>query len=83
MSKKYKILESDFILVDQMKLYRIQATKSFSNIQEGGLGGFIQTEKNLSQDGDALVYGGAQVSGKVVSISHNSCYGNFYGNFSY
>jgi hypothetical protein len=30
-------------------LYRIRALKSFGDVKEGDLGGFIESEKNLSQ----------------------------------
>lgn len=37
-------------------LHRIEALKDFGDVKAGDRGGFIESEKNLSQDGDAWVY---------------------------
>ena len=39
------------------KLFQIKALISFGNVEEGDLGGFIEKEDNLSQSGNAWVYG--------------------------
>ncbi len=50
-------------------LRQIRAIRSFGNVEQGDLGGWIEEEKNLSHDGDAwvsgdaLVYNNAQVYG--------------------
>lgn len=41
------------------KLFQIRALISFGNVEEGDLGGFIEKEDNLSQSGNARVYGNA------------------------
>lgn len=38
-------------------LFQIEATASFGSVDKGELGGWIESEKNLSQEGDAWVYG--------------------------
>ena len=50
---KYEILKDDFIEFDDRKLYRIRALKDFHNVKEGEAGGYIESEQNLSQEGDA------------------------------
>ena len=60
--KKYELTD-DTITVEGRTLHRIKALKSFSNVEEGGLGGYVEKEDNLDQRGDAWVYGDAQVSG--------------------
>ena len=45
---KYKILNNNILQKDATKLYRIQALKSFSDVKEGDIGGFVQGENNLS-----------------------------------
>ena len=45
------------------KLYRIQALKDFARAKAGDIGGYIESESNLSQSGNAWVYGDARVSG--------------------
>ena len=61
MSKKYEILTDESILVGDVELYRIRALKDFADVKTGDLGGFIQREENLSQDGLAWVYNDAKV----------------------
>lgn len=53
-------------------LHRIRALKDFADVKKGDLGGFIESENNLSQDGTSWVYdnsavlGNAKVSGGAV-----------------
>ena len=42
-------------------LYRIQAVKDFGEVKKGDLGGWIESEKNLSQDDDSWVGGETMV----------------------
>ena len=44
-------------------LHQIRAKISFGNIAKGDIGGWIESEKNLSQGGDAWVSGNARVFG--------------------
>ena len=73
MNKKYE-------LVNQREdgLWQVRALRDFGFVMAGDLGGWIESEKNLSQDGycwvyrsakvygDAKVYGEAKVYGKAV-----------------
>ena len=69
MNKKYELLTDDTIEVFGRKLFRIKAKKNFGTVEAGELGGYIEKEENLSEDGnawvyaDAMVYGNARVSG--------------------
>ena len=61
--KKFE-LTSEFITnIFGTKLFRIKALCEFGNVKAGELGGFLEKEENLSNDGDAWVYGNASVSG--------------------
>lgn len=63
MGKKYEILENIFIQPeDGVKLYRIRALRDIGMVKKGQLGGFIEKEYNLSQDGESWVGGNAWVS---------------------
>lgn len=42
-------------------VYRIRALKDFGDVEKGQLGGWVETEKNLSQDGDCWIYDDAKV----------------------
>ena len=46
-------------------LYQIKAEVSFGCIAKGELGGYIEKENNLSQDGNAWVSGNARVYAKA------------------
>ena len=85
--KKYE-LTSEKKVINGIELHRIKALKSFGNIKEGELGGWIESEKNLSQRGDAWVcrhaivydnawvYGNATISGNAT-VSDNAWVGGY------
>ncbi len=62
--KKFE-LTSEFVTFLGKKLFRIKALISFGNVEEGELGGYVEKEENLSDDGNAWVYGNARVSGNA------------------
>lgn len=67
---KYEILKDEFIELDGRKLYRIKALKDFRDVRKGTVGGYIESEQNLSQEGNAWVFGDAQVYGDAwVSVN--------------
>ena len=88
--KKYELTKETETLADGTVLHRIRALRDIPRfgVEAGELGGFIEGENNLSQDGDAwvsgkaCVYGSACVSGKAcvygsACVSDNACvYGN-------
>ena len=53
MDKKYKILKNG----------RIEALRSFENVNKGDIGGFVDSDMNLSHDGTCWVSDSARVSG--------------------
>lgn len=75
--KKYELIKSDI-----KGLYRIRALKSFSDVQEGEVGGYVENESNLSQEGDCWIYENARVYGKAEICGTAKVYGNVevYGN---
>ena len=74
--KKYELLVDDTITFFGVQLFRIKALISFSGIEKGEVGGYIASEKNLSQSGDAWVYGNARVSGDALVYGDARVYGN-------
>ena len=60
--KKYKLTDKS-IIIDGRKLYRIEALKDFSLVKKGDKGGFIESENNLSHNGECWVWGNARVCG--------------------
>ena len=68
--KKYE-LTTETKVVFGRTLYRIRALIAFSNVDAGELGGWIEKESNLAQDGNAWVYGDAWVYGNAL-VSGNA-----------
>ena len=64
------------------KLYRIKAIKSFNGIRKGSLGGWVESEDNLSQEGNCWILHEAKVFRKAkvsenAKVKDNACiYGN-------
>jgi NDP-sugar pyrophosphorylase family protein len=61
---KYKLTKNKKT-IGEITLYQIEALKDFSDIKKGYLGGWIEKESNLSQQGDCWVTGDAIVSGNA------------------
>ena len=56
MSRKKFELTTDTKVVFGRKLFRIKALISFGNVTAGDLGGYVEKEENLSQDGNCWVH---------------------------
>ncbi len=55
--KKYRLLEDDTIVRDGRTLYRIEALRDVCyNVKEGNVGGYVESEANLSHDGRCWLY---------------------------
>ena len=63
--KKFELTAEYVTNIFGKKLFRIKALVAFGDVEEGELGGFIEKESNLDNDGDAWVSGNAQVSGNA------------------
>ena len=59
-NKKYELTDES-IKRSGVTLYRIRALRDFGNVKKGALGGFVQSEANLSHYGDSWVYSDAKV----------------------
>lgn len=62
--KKYE-LTAETIEYAGCTLHRIKALKDFGSVKAGELGGWIEKEENLSQDGMAWVFNDAKVYGSA------------------
>lgn len=65
-TKKYEIVESDSIVHNGRALYRIRALKGLwtgpiTIVCKGDLGGYVESENNLSQEGCCWIYDNAKV----------------------
>ena len=59
--KKYEILKDQAITTNGSTIYRIKALKNFGDVKAGDMGGFIESEENLSHEGPCWIYGDAMV----------------------
>ena len=66
MVKKFELIKNDYISLDGYTLYRIRALIDFYDVSAGDLGGYIEKEANLSQEGNAWVYDNARVFGNAI-----------------
>ena len=76
MEKKYRLLENDTITVGNRTLYRIEALRDFADVEKGDKGGYVESEDNLSHDGNCWVYGNARVCGDAWVYGDARVYGN-------
>lgn len=74
-NKKYEFT-GETRLVDGRTLHRIRAIITFSHVEAGEIGGWIETERNLSVSGDAWVSCDARVSGNAEVYGDARVYGN-------
>ena len=72
MEKKYKLIEGSRFWQYGRPLYRIQALRDFSDVKKGDLGGFVESEANLSQMGDCWIYDMAQAVEKSI-VEGDAC----------
>ena len=61
---KYE-LTNENLEIGKKNLFRIRALKDFAHVKAGDLGGWIESESNLSQEGTCWVSGEAQVFGEA------------------
>ena len=79
--KKYELTQ-ETIIVGNRTLYRIQAVKFFKGVRPGDLGGYVESENNLSYEGNCWISDNARVmdNGWVsdnARVSENACvFGN-------
>ena len=73
--KKFELTAESKIFAGK-KLFRIKALISFGNVREGELGGYVEKEENLSNDGDAWVSGNARVYGDAEVFGDARVYGD-------
>ena len=57
-------------------IHRIRALRDFGDVREGDLGGWIERERNLSQTGNAWVYGNAEVFGNAKVYDNAKVFGD-------
>lgn len=81
MNQKFELTE-DRIILDGKRLRRVRALRSFGSIQEGEVGGWVEKEENLSDEGWAWISDDAMVAGnaRVQDDAHVCDYAKINGN---
>ena len=74
--KKFELTAEYVTNIFGKKLFRIKALVEFGNVKEGDLGGFVEKESNIDDDGNAWVSGNAQVFGNAKVFGNAQVYGN-------
>ena len=82
MKKKYEFVKDDAQSRNGRIIRRIVAIRDFDDVKEGDLGGYIESESNLSQEDTCWVYdnagayGGAEVCGRAKVYDNAEVCGN-------
>ena len=71
MDNKYELIPSDI-----EGLFRVKALKDFNNVKKGDIGGYIQSEINLSQLGDCWIYDNAKVYDNAIVCDNVQVWNN-------
>ena len=76
MNKKFELLLDDTIEVFCRKLFRIKAKINFGDVEAGDIGGYIEKEENLSENGNAWVHDDARVFGDARVCGNANVFGD-------
>ena len=74
---KYELIETN---LRNNKVYRIKALKNFSDVMKGDIGGFVENENNLSQEGSCWIYGNSEVFGNSIIKDDAKIFGSLISN---
>ena len=75
MGAKYELTDETIEFNDRV-LHRIRSLKSFGNVTKGDLGGYVESEDNLSQIGYAWIYGYAKIYDNAIVSGDAKVYDN-------
>ena len=74
-NKKYRLTDETINFLGKT-LYRIESLKDFGDVEKGDLGGFVESEKKLSHEDNAMVYNNAKVFGGAMVYGNAKVFGN-------
>lgn len=72
---KYK-LSNEILNHNGRVLYRVQALQNFNDVKAGDLGGWVESEQNLSQEGESWIFDEAKVYGNAKVLQNARVYNN-------
>ncbi|MGS0972753.1 MAG: hypothetical protein ACVCEJ_05925 [Candidatus Izemoplasmataceae bacterium] len=64
-TKKYELIDVGDDYIGNRKVYRIKALRDFESAKKGDVGGYVESEENLSHSGRCWVYDNAYVVDKA------------------
>lgn len=71
MGKKYELVKEESMIVDEIyTVYRVKALRDFGDVHAGDVGGWVEDDTCLSQDGSARVYDDAEIYGFANIAEH-------------
>ena len=72
MEKKFELISESKTIVlsdgSERTVYRIKALRDFADVKAGQLGGWVEKETNLSQEGNCFIYDDAVVCDDAVVV---------------
>ena len=74
--KKFELTSEFTINAFGTKLFRVRALVDFGTVHAGDMGGYVESEENLSQEGNAWVSGDAWVFGDARVFGNAGVFGN-------
>ena len=69
MEKKYKLTEETITFGNRI-LHRIEAIRNFDEVRKGDKGGFVESEDNLSHEGNSWIYDEAKVYDRAKVLNN-------------
>lgn len=72
---KYKLTDNTKV-INAVILHQIVALKDVDDIEAGFLGGWVESEQNLSQEGNCWIYSGASVYGEARVMGNAKVFGS-------
>lgn len=70
--KKYTLVKEDTKVVKGHTLYRIKSLKDFNDVKVGDLGGYVESEDNLSHNGNCWIYDDSTVYDSATTIKDDA-----------
>ena len=75
MEKKYRLTD-ETIDFNGVTLHRIEAMRDFGDVKKGDKGGFVQSEENLSHDGNSWIFDDSKAIGNSLVFQNAVLSGN-------
>lgn len=73
-NKKYELTDESRNLPGGTTVYRIKALRNFADVKKGQLGGFVESDYNISHTGDAWAYHDAMILGRARVVGNARVY---------